>query len=416
MKKSIVFSLLLMFLGCPVSLWADDKIGQAELRALYEQIDEAIENSPRYVAARQKQIDEQRKVFLEEQDGERRFLIAEELFNLYKPFKNDSALHYARICISLADSLGLPQQSGHFRVLMARQCSNASMYVESLELLRQVDKTLLDRRGLTDYYVAYMHVSGEIASYSLLPEAKGEYFAMQDHYRDSVLAVADPGCDDYLYLKMMALCDQQKYQEALKISDQWLNKVTEGTHEDAYAAYFRHIVYAGLQDGTMVRYWLAKSALDDVKCAVMDQAALITLAEQLNYDGDLDRSYKYIRFTWYCNDFFNTRLRSSQIAPVLSVIDRNNKDVTDRNTLILTISAIVFCVMAVCLLFMFRYVSRQKKSLNQARHELTQANEQLTKTNRKLQMMNDRVMKHNRELFDINEELRKEKNVENTTK
>ena len=406
--------LWVMLLGCPATLWADkdDDVSDADLKSLYEQIDDAISNSPQYVGIRQRQIDDQLQLLHNAPDGDRRFLIAEELFNLYKPFKNDSALHYAQLCISLADSLGLSAQASRFRALMARQCSNASMYVESLGILGQIDKSQLDRQGLTDYYDAYMHVCGEIANYSLLPEVKNRYWAMQDHYRDSVLQVADQGSGEYLYLTMMALCSQKKFDEALAVSDRWLNMVTEGTHEDAYAAYFRHIVYANLGNEKMVRYWLGKSALDDIKCAVMDQAALINLAEQLNADGDIDRSYSYIRFTWYCNDFFNTRLRSSQIAPVLSVIDRNNTDISSRHNTILTISAIVFCVMALCLFFMFRYVSRQNTKLMKARQELSQANDELQKSNKKLQWMNDRVMKNNKKLFDMNEELRKEKGIE----
>lgn len=380
-----------------------------DLEALYRQIDEEIERSPHYVAEYQKRISQRHDNFMAEHDGERRFLVAEELFSLYKPFKNDSAIHYAQVCIDLADSLGLDHLAGRYRALMARQCSNASMYVESLRYLGEVDKERLDRQGLTDYYDAYMHVCGEIANYSLIPSVKNQYWAMQDHYRDSVLQVADEGSDQYLHLQMSALCARQQYQEALKVSDRWINKVAEGTHADAYASYYRHIVFDKLGNSEMVRYWLGKSALSDIKSAVMDQASLINLAELLNYDGDLDRSYRYIRYTWQCNNAFNTRLRASQIAPVLSVIERNYTNVSRRSQLILTVSAAVFCVMAVCLLLMFRYVSRQKKRLSEAKRELTEANEELTEANHKLKKMNERVTRYNKQLFDINYELRKEK-------
>ena len=160
--------LWVMLLGCPATLWADkdDDVSDADLKSLYEQIDDAISNSPQYVGIRQRQIDDQLQLLHNAPDGDRKFLIAEELFNLYKPFKNDSALHYAQMCVSLADSLGLRAQAGRYRALMARQCSNASMYVESLGILGQIDKSQLDRQGLTDYYDAYMHVCGEIANYS----------------------------------------------------------------------------------------------------------------------------------------------------------------------------------------------------------------------------------------------------------
>lgn len=405
----IILMVLLLTGGVSAAMAQDEE--KPDLDEMYRQLDEAIEKSPQYVALRQEQINKQCKSFYEASDPERKLMIAEELFALFKPFKNDSALHYARVCIDLANSIQRYDLAGRYSSLMARQCSNASMYVESLGLLKQIDKSVLDRQGLTDYYDAWMHVCGEIGAYSLIPEVRNSYYAMQDHYRDSVLAVADQGSDEYLHLKMSALVARKNFQEALKVSDRWLNKVREGSHAEAYAAFYRHIVYANLGNEEMVHYWLAKSALDDIKCAVMDQASLITLAELLNNDGDLDRSYEYIRFTWYCNNYFNTRLRSSQIAPVLSVIESNYANVSDRNIQILIVSAIVFCIMALCLFFMYRYVFRQKKLVVQAQQELAKANTELKNTNHKLQWMNDRVMKHNKQLFEINDDLRKERDA-----
>lgn len=400
--------LWLMLAGAHSQLFAQQQEEPVDLQALYRQIDDAISQSPLYVSIREKQIAKQRQLFEEAQEAEQKFLLAEELFALFKPFKNDSALHYAQVCITLADSLHRPDLAGRYHSLMARQCSNASMYVESLDQLRQVDRDALDRQGLTDYYDAWMHVCGEVAAYSLIPEVRNRYYAMQDHYRDSVLMVADEGSDEYLHLQMNVLCARQEYQEALKVSDKWINKVMEGTHADAYAAYYRHIVYDKLGNEEMVRFWLAKSALDDIKCAVMDQASLITLAEMLNYDGDIERSYRYIRFTWYCNNSFNTRLRSSQISPVLNVIEKSYQDSIDRNTRFLIIASVVFTLLSLLLFFLFYKVLRQKKRLSQAHSDLIAANDELAKTNKKLTWMNERVMKNNRKLFDVNNELRKE--------
>ena len=349
----------MILLYAPCELLAQDADKPVDLNALYQQIDEAIEESPTYVAIREGQIKKQYQAFCEAKDDERKFLMAEELFALYKPFKNDSALHYAGVCIALADSLQRADLAGRYRSLMARQCSNAGMYVESLGMLNEVKKETLDRQGLTDYYDAWMHVCGEIAAYSLIPEVRDRNHALQDHYRDSVLQVADEGSDEYLHLQMSVLCARKLYQDALKVSDKWMNKVMEGTHADAYAAFYRHIVYANLGNDEMVRFWLAKSAIDDIKCAVMDQASLITLAELLNYDGDIERSYRYIRFTWQCNNFFNTRLRSSQITPVLNVIEKSYQDSIDRNTRFLIIASIVFTLLSLLLLFLVSKVLRQ---------------------------------------------------------
>ena len=381
-----------------------------DLQHMYQQIDEAIKHSAEYTSLREKRIATLREAFCDSMTGQR-LMLAEQLFWLYKPYKNDSALHYAELCISLAEAADMPQTAGRYRSLMARQCSNAGMYMESADILRQVDKSKLDRQGLTDYYDARMHLCGEVAAYTLIPSERDYYYAESDHYRDSLMEVVHPATDNYLHMQMSALCARKEYQEALSVSDQWLNKVRSETHEEAYAAYYRHIVYDRLRNGTMTRYWLSKSALDDIKCAVMDQASLIILAQLLCYDGDLERSYRYIRFTWQSNNFFNTRMRASQISPVLSVIERNYQEAANRNTQLLIISTIGGTLLTLLLLLLFYKVRRQKQRLAIAQADLEKKNEELAASNHKLQWMNDRMVKNNKQLFEINHRLQEERTL-----
>ena len=381
-----------------------------DLEALYKQIDKAIEESPLYVQAKEEEIKETYDLFMKAKNAENRLEIAEQLFWLYKPFKNDSAIHYAQLIVDLAKEVNRLAVSNRYRALLARQCSNAGMYVEASGILQKTDKTALDRQGLTDYFDACMHVCGEVAAYTLIPQIRDFYYAEQDHYRDSLLTVVDPASDNYLHLQMSALCARQQYQEALKVSDKWLNKTVSGTHEDAYAAYYRHIVYANIGNEKMVRYWLGKSAFDDVSCAVMDQAALINLAQLLNIDGDLDRSYRYIRFTWQCNSFFNTRMRANQISPVLNVIEKNYQDAIDRNTKLLYIIATIGTILAIVFFSFLTILLKQKKKLALAQQEVKKKNEELEASNHKLKWMNERVMKNNKQLFEINARLQEEKN------
>lgn len=390
---------------------------EVDLEALYEQIDRAIDESPNYVKAKEAEIDKARELYLKTPRKESRLEMAEELFWLYKPYKNDSAIHYAQVVVDLAKELNSLAVSNRYRALLARQCSNAGMYVEASGILQKTDKAALDRQGLTDYYDACMHVCGEVAAYTLIPQIRDFYYAEQDHYRDSLMEVVDPASDNYLHLQMSVLCARQQYQDALKVSDKWLNKTVAGTHEDAYAAYYRHIVYANIGNDKMVRYWLGKSAFDDVSCAVMDQASLITLAEMLNIDGDLERSYRYIRFTWQCNSFFNTRMRANQISPVLNVIEKNYQDAIDRNTRLLYIIATIGTILAIVFFSFLTVLNKQKKKLALAQEEVKKKNEELEASNHKLQWMNERVMKNNKQLFEINSRLQEEKNglLGNTT-
>ena len=62
-----------------------------DLKALYQEIDEAIPQMPQYVAERERKIAVCRDSLLKEDNLEKRALTAEQLFRLYKSYKNDSA-------------------------------------------------------------------------------------------------------------------------------------------------------------------------------------------------------------------------------------------------------------------------------------------------------------------------------------
>ena len=341
MKRTIAFFVLLMIIGTGSPLSAQDFEEEIDLQELYQQIDDAIDRSPQYVAKRLRQIADTRKLFLSESSQEKRFALAEQLFALYKPFKNDSALYMADLCISLADSLNRKDMEGLYLSQKAHQCSNSGMYVEALNLLKRVDRQALGPEELTKYYAAWMHVCGEIGSYSQQHDERWHYYGLQDGYRDSVLAVAEEGSEEYLHLKMDVLNARKQYQEALEVSDSWLSKVADGTHESAYAAFYRSVVYDKLNNGRSQRYWLGKSALDDIKCAVNDQASLFMLAERLCEDGDYERAHRYVRFSEECNTAFSPQLRTYQVRYVANVMEAIYQDDQAHYSRLLTIACVV---------------------------------------------------------------------------
>jgi AAA+ ATPase superfamily predicted ATPase len=261
---------------CPTVMAQTDE--SVDLDALYRQIDDAISQSPTYVAERERKIADWRNRLNNEKNVEKSVQMAEELFHLYQPYRNDSALYYAEVCIAIADSLRRPDLAGRFRSMLAYQLSDADMFTESLEELRTVNKSVLDSVGLVNYYHAWMHVYGELGSKTQRPAIRLKYFGLQDAYRDSVLMVADEGSEEWLHLKVDILCARQLYQDALELSSEWLQKVTDGTHESAYAAFYRSMVYGRLKNHDQTCYWMGKSALDDIRCAVMNQASLLFLA------------------------------------------------------------------------------------------------------------------------------------------
>lgn len=333
--------------------------GSIDLEALYQQIDEAISESPIYVTEHRKQIAAYRDSLRMGSSAEEQFKMAEQLFQLYRPYRNDSALFFAEQCIKLAEDLHRPDLAGRYRSLLALQCSTSDMLTESLEQLRLVNRPALTDKELVDYYNAWMHVCGEMATLTQRKDKHQSYLAKQDLYRDSVMMVASEGSEEWLHLKMDILTAQRHFQDALDISDRWFKIAKEGTHESAYAAFYRSMVFDRLGNHDQACYWLGKSALDDIRCAVMHQASLLFLAEYLAKDGDLDRAIRYMDFTKKCNKTFSDHTRNYQFSSIINIIENSREASQNQIHQILFIAGAIIILLILALLFAL-YIIRKR--------------------------------------------------------
>ena len=328
-----------------------------DLDALYQQIDDIIAQSPEFIEDHEQQILARRDSLRSAKTPEQRLQLSEQLFDLYKAFKNDSAIHYAEVCISLAESLQHPSVAGRYRALLAYQCSNTDKYTEAINELRKINKAALDTAGLVAYYNAWMHVCGEVGNYTQRENVRRHYYDLQNLYRDSVLAVTKEGSEEWLHLKMDILSARRQFQEALRISDKWLHKVKEGTHEYAYAAFYRSVCYDHLDNDQLAHYWLGKSAIADIRCAVNNQASLLFLADHLANEGDVEHARRYMEFSMKQNRVFYPRMRTYQIDPVINITEKSNQAALscDKTLLFIAGGIIVLLLFVLFIVILKRY-------------------------------------------------------------
>lgn len=389
-------------------MMASGALAQDDFQKTLEQIDVAIDVSPQKVTEYENQIAETRRQYQHATKLDEKFRLAFELYEQNKSFMNDSAVYYLTEAEKWAEQAGNKAQVGNCRALQAFQCSTVGYYNEALAFLKRIDKAQLDSMGLRNYYQSQMHVYGELGYYSNIPSMKEDYFRLQGLYRDSLFSVVDHQDPDYMMWRIYQLQDQKRMEEARKLSDQWVERVSPGSRDYAIACYYRSLASETDDDR---KYWLAQSALSDVRHAVMDQASLLALADQLNADGDLDRSYRYIRFTWDCNNRFNTRMRSWQIAPILNVIEKNYQSAMEHNTKVLRMSIIVVSILALLLLGVLLFLHRRNRQLDAARSELKQSNDELASANGQLSSLNSLLSTLNAQLSTVNSQLSEANNV-----
>ena len=399
MKKLLLLAITIVVICMP--LHAQDR----NLEELFTQIDEAIGHSSEYVAAYEQQINHARETYGETKDVADKCRKAMALYEWFRAYQNDSALLYLDRAEMLATQMKQRALVDDIRSLKAFQCSTVGLYNEALTILRSVDKQQLDTLGLMHYYRAQMHVFGELGYYTQVNTMREGFYAKQVCYRDSFYQMIDHTSPDYMMRRILELQGQNRLKEAMTISDRWLKDLSPDSRDYAIASYYRYLIVNALGDVEESKYWLSQSALCDVRNAVMDQASLLALADKLNADGDLTRSYKYIQFTWDCNKRFNTRMRAWQISPILDVIDQNYKNQMAHNAKVLTVAMIIVSILALLLLGALFMVHRRNKQLDSARNALKSSNEELATANSQLAEQTKKLSALNAQLSTLNSQL-----------
>lgn len=399
--------MLLLVLAAIVPL----QVMGTDMDSLYRCIDEAIAGSPRYVQVRERRIDSLRALLGRAGGAGERYRLTYGLYREYKSYMNDSAMACLGRCIRMAAERGDRDETVRCRSLLAFQCSTTGMYAESLDILGGTDTAGVGRQALGEYYLACRHVYGELAYYGTLGTLKARYAAEQTGYTEKALAVLGHDSDEYLQIREIQCYTEADFAGALRINDRRMELVEPGSHAYAIVAFYRYMDYklAGVAD--TARYWLAEAALSDVRNAVMDQAALWELANMLNQDGQLRRSYSYIDFAWEAATKFGTRMRSSQISPILQNIDKTYQRDMERSNTMLRVMVGIISVMAILLLGLLFYVIRQRNRLAAAHRELSRKSSQLSELNDDLRQANSSLDDANRQLKNTVDQLHEQTKV-----
>lgn len=384
--KKILSLVYIMCFSALTSSFAQNK----NIKDLYEQLDQAIEQSQYYINQKESRITKIKKQSRQGHTPQQLLTAYYKLYKEYKAYQSDSSIYYIHQAIDLAKRNNMKSDITKLRSLLALQYSTSGAFTEALHVLQSIDKKTLNNSNKKDYYIAFYHVYGELgfSNIQIDTDLSQEFYRKQNCCRDTLFSILSPNSEDYLMRKEVLLTSQNKLKEALKINDIRLSKCKKGSHEYGIVAYYRHLIYRSLKDEDMVKYWLLQSAICDVKCAINDQASLWILAEILSKEKDVERSYKYINFSWNANKRFCTRIRSWQISPVLGTIDYNYQAELKKANHRLIFAIICVSLLVIALALLTFYVNKQKSYLSNARNELKKTNTQLEELNNKLSSTN----------------------------
>lgn len=375
-----------------------------KLDSLLNILDQTILEHDKYTAQREARIQRLREQKQQiKANSTEHYNLNSLFYKEYKAFICDSAIHYLNANIQLAIALQDKDRTHESKLQLSYLLSSAGMYTESIDVLRSINRQQIASYLIPDYYECFDHVYGELGFYTQDKELSKQYWTISQTYKDSLYTILDTQSEEYLAMRETLLRDQQQYDEAKKINDFRLSQAEFGTPQYAMVTYHRSLICKNTHDRVGEKSNLCLSAISDIRSAIKDHASMWMLAQLLYEDGDIERAYRYIRFSWNATKYYNARLRSWQSADVLSLIDKTYQAMIEKQNGQLQTHLLLITALTLLLAIALGFIYRQVKKLSDARNHLQTANGKLNTLNGELKQMNLCLKSTNAELLESNQ-------------
>ncbi len=379
---------------------------------LIEQLDAAIDSSNVYVAQKEARIGALRaKIGSRRKDIVSDYEICNALAEEYRAYMCDSSVFFLEESIRLAKEM----DDGENLVVkdklsLSYLLSSSGYYLPAVDILRSIDSHRLSNGLLARYYECYEKAYAEMSNYSRRVK-EIDYAGMAKKYRDSLMQVLPARSPLRLSFEEEELRNAGKYDEALKINDIRIAKIAKSSPDYALVMFHRSLIYQLKWDREKEMEALAKSAITDIRLGIKDHASLWMLAGTLYRRGDIDRAYRYMRFSWKDTKTFNAPLRSWQSAEVLSLVEERYSEEISRSNVQYKVLVSVVSLLFILLVLAMLFIYKQNKRLRLSNEEQKRAHEEVKETNSKLKKLNDDLEAVNKSLVVANMNLYESNNI-----
>lgn len=366
----------------------------AQTDSLLRVLDRAIEDRALYLEQKEDRLDDLKALLYRCASDEERFSVLGTLLEEYRPFNTDSAWHVAQERRRLALRMRNRAHIDNATMNMADVMSTIGMYKESLELMQGIRIQELSEGLHPYYYHIYRTVYGLMADYAVTADEKMSYAELTDRYRDSLLAVNKNNPLIYTLIQSDQLNVEGEYDRAIDLLTDYLER-NIGHHDVAICSYTLAESYRLKGDVENEKKCLLVSAIADMKSAVREYIALRKLAVLLYREGDIERSYSYVKVCMEDAAACNARLRKLEILEIFPIIDAAYQQKTEKQQEQMKWALISISLLSFFLLVAICYVYKQMKRVAVARREVVDANRRLKDLNEELSLSNVRLKEAN---------------------
>ena len=357
-----------------------------------EDLDKVVANQQIYTNARLRMLDSLKSDLRKADDLHKKYAIEKELFAGYQSFVVDSALLYAQKKLSLAQRLNDAEELSYSYLDVASMLIKGGNYKEANEVLQRLNVRNASSNLRNYYYTVNQDLYTTLQTVSLTANERKLYNEKSSLYKDSILSLK---LDPSVWVVTDRMMDKHRYKDALQILLKEYPTLNVDDRRMAYVAYSISDIYRLMGNREKEKQYLIVSAIADIKSAVKEYISLRRLATLLYEDGDIERSYLYMKRALEDAIYCNARLRVIEVSDIMPIINKAYEDKTQREkhiTLLALVSISVLSLMLIGLVFLLR---RQMKQLSVTQRALRDKNAELYKLNDVLSKTNDALSESN---------------------
>lgn len=383
--KGPLFFLFLLF--CSFNSY-----GQLVADDIVEQLAEAMDKRENYDLQKERQLfnlkKEASKQNLSLAD---QYEISRKIGEAYSKYILDSAVRYILKSVRLAEEMNSFTLKNAASIQLATAYSTMGLYIESKELLDDINAANLDNTLRGQYYRAYS------AFYSHYGQSSKttSFFHRSELYRDSVLAVMPKNNMLYKISSATKMLYGGQPEKAKASFTALLDAVEPTDPEYATIAYFLGIIYKEEGNHELHEKFLALSAITDIKHSIKDNASLQALALCYYEQGNIDKAYLFMEAAINDAIFCGVRYRTVENSSFYPIINASFQEKENYKKSTLRTYLTLISVLSLILMLGIVYIYQQMKRLSNIRKELASTNKQLVDLNKDLKNTNHMLAEAN---------------------
>lgn len=389
-KKGFLLLLIALSIGGD-ALYADN---ENELKLLTDSLHRMIDEKPIFIHRKGVRINRiKSKLKTAGLTPEQEYKINVQLYDEYKKFVVDSAIHYVNRNVEIARKLDKAYLKYESSLQLSLLYSMCGRYRDAEIILENIKSSELPHELLPVYYETY---SRFWEYYSIITTDK-RFGKQRTVYIDSLLTLLDHNSLDYK-LSRSYYYAQNDPVKAKKILRELLDTEEVGSPNYAMITHSCAGLYKHLNKPDEVKKYYMMSAIADIRNATRETASLQELALIQYEDKNLADAFKFTQSV--IDDVLSSGIhfRAMEIYKFYSIVNsayqaEQAKAKDNLLTFLISTGIILFLLvlLVACIYLQMRKILRIKRALAQSNEELLRLNEKLNAVNSQLNDTNNQL-------------------------